>query len=312
MAKRQMRHLDILAAKRGYEAGENVTELLRRQQNVIYNTPEIIEAAYDLQSGSYIEHVEKNFADASLYTGELAAILDKHVGPGKSMLDIGTGELTTLSLLVKQFKNKPESIYAFDISWSRVYKGLSFAKKTLGPDYDRLTPFVGDVSEIPLRGKSINVTTSSHALEPNGSNLRDLMGELFRVTADKLVLFEPSYEDNSAEGKQRMDRLGYIKNIDGVVKELGGKLIEKLQIQNISNPLNPTYCFVITPPTVSDQPSTVSTGGPSIFSAPGTDHELRLLGDFYFSNDTGFCFPSLKSIPILKSNAAVLASALIE
>lgn len=59
MAKRLVKHLDILAAKRGYEEGENVTELLRRQKDVTHNTPEIIEAAYDLQSGSYIEHVEK-------------------------------------------------------------------------------------------------------------------------------------------------------------------------------------------------------------------------------------------------------------
>lgn len=312
MAKRLVKHLDILAAKRGYEEGENVTELLRRQKDVTHNTPEIIEAAYDLQSGSYIEHVEKNFTDASLYTEELAAILDKHIGSGTSILDIGTGELTTLSLLVKKLQSKPENIYAFDISWSRIYKGLSFAKKHMGDDYVRLTPFVGDITEIPLRNNSINITTSSHALEPNGQNLRQLMTELFRVTADKLVLFEPCYESNSQEGKDRMDRLGYIKNIDGIVGELGGTLLDKVQIQNISNPLNPTYCFIIAPPSAPTQPAIGETTASAIFSAPGTDHALRPLGDFYFSDDTGFCFPSLKSIPILKADAAILASALIE
>jgi len=35
-------------------------------------------------------------------------------------------------------------------------------------DFKNLIPFVGDISEIPLLDKSINITTSSHALEPNG------------------------------------------------------------------------------------------------------------------------------------------------
>ena len=35
------------------------------------------------------------------------------------------------------------------------------------------------------------------------------------------------------------------------------------------------------------------------------------VGDFYFSKETGFCFPILKSIPLLKSNAAILATQLI-
>ena len=71
----------------------------------------------------------------------------------------------------------------------------------------------------------MNVTTSSHALEPNGGRLKQLMAELFRVTIDKLVLFEPCYEINTDAGKERMDRLGYIKNLDGVIAELGGKII---------------------------------------------------------------------------------------
>lgn len=120
-----------------------------------------------------------------MYTEELAAILDKYIGSGTSILDIGTGELTTLSLLVKKLQSKPENIYAFDISWSRIYKGLSFAKKHMGDDYGRLTPFVGDITEIPLRNNSINITTSSHALEPNGQNLRQLHLVRAEIASDK-------------------------------------------------------------------------------------------------------------------------------
>ena len=45
-----------------------------------------------------------------------------------------------------------------------------------------------------------------------------------------------------------MDRLGYIKGMDDVVAVTGGALLDKIEITNVANPLNPTYCFVVKPP----------------------------------------------------------------
>lgn len=307
MRNRELKHFDIKEAKKAYAEGKNVTELLRAQKNTNINTSEIIETAYDLQAGTYIEHVTKNPKQASLYTNELAQILDNHIKSGDTLLDIGTGELTTLSLLMSALINKPSEVYALDISWSRIYKGIDFAKNKMGEEYQRVTPFVSDISEIPLLDKSINLTTSSHALEPNGGKLKELLMELFRVTIDKLVLFEPCYEINSKEGKERMDKLGYIKNVDGVVKDLGGELVEKVTIKNTSNPLNPTACFIIKPPAMGAQPLQERN---SIFSVPGTNIPLKKIEDFYYSNETGLCYPTLKNIPILKSNCSILATSL--
>ena len=310
MSAPQVTHFDILAAKQAYAEGRNITELLRAQKQTTLNTSEIIETAYDLQAGTYIQYVRENAAQAALYTGELAGILGRYVGADDSLLDIGTGELTTLSLITGKLPRKPKHIYAFDISWSRIFKGMAFAQENMGADYARLTAFVGDIGAIPLLDKSVNVTTSSHALEPNGGMLRELMGELFRVTIDKLVLFEPCYEINSDEGKQRMDRLGYIKNVDGVVAELGGTVLEKIIIENTGNPLNPTACFVISPPPSASAAAPRRDAAQGIFSVPGTNMALRMLDGFYFSDHAGLCYPVLKGIPVLKANAAVLASAL--
>ena len=311
MVNRTINHFDILAAKQAYSEGKNVTELLRNQLNVVGNTSEIIETAYDLQAGSYIEYVVRNLAQATSYATELASILDMHTNPRNSMLDIGTGELTTLSLVTRELANKPKRIFAFDISWSRLHVGLHFAKKLLGADYGRLKVFSADISGIPLPDKSVSIATSSHALEPNGQNLYELMSELFRVTLDKLVLFEPCYEINTEEGRRRMDKLGYIKGLDDVVEKLGGKVIEKIRIRNSINPLNPTVCFVIVP---SPRPASINSDNVKngIFSVPGTNKPMRRVGGFYFSNETGLCFPVLRSIPILKSKAAILASALAD
>lgn len=315
IADRKPRHFDVVSARKAYADGKNVTELLRQQKGLPFNTPEIIETSYDLQAGTYIKFVRENIDQAARYASELASILDVHITSGQSLLDVGTGELTTLTLLVQRLANKPGRILAFDASWSRVHKGLEFAKEEMAAEeLERLTSFVADIGELPLKDKSVDVTTSSHALEPNGDKLDVLLSELFRVTKEKLVLFEPSYELNSEEGKKRMESLGYIKDVEGAVARLGGKLLERIPIRNVNNPLNPTACYVILPPAASTTPPSsnasvqeaVSTS--NIFSVPGTGLSLREKEGFFASEATGLCYPVLKGIPVLRSNAAILAS----
>lgn len=303
----ELGYLDVLAARKAFAEGRNVTEVLRRQKNVTSNTPDIIEAAYELQAGSYIDYLERNPGPTLTYAAEAAALLDAQLAPGASLLDVGSGELTTLSLIVGKLTRKPSRLYAFDISWSRLYRGLSYARTHMGEDFDKLSAFVADMSHTPLGDKSVDVTTSSHALEPNGERLPELLAELFRVTADKLVLFEPCHEIASPEGQARMERLGYIRGMEEAVVRLGGTLLSRTTIRNPVNPLNPTACFVIKPPGASPARRPASGEG---FCAPGSNHPLERIDDFYFSNETGLCFPVLKSIPLLKRKCAIMASAL--
>lgn len=307
-----MKYLDIIEAKKSYSEGGNVIDLLRNQNKLGINEDMIIEAAYDLQAGTYTRIVDDQAEYMHRYCAELANIAEGYVSGADSLLDIGTGESTTLSLMITKLANPPKRTLAFDISWSRVYKGVDFAKNYLGEYFQKFTPFVADIAEIPMMSKSVSITTSNHALEPNGARLRPLMAELFRVTRDKLVLFEPCYEINSEEGRRRMDKFGYIKGIDEVVEALGGKILNKIKTRVTANPLNPTVCFVIEPPNgLPSQPTdgAVPNGVPT-FSAPGSDYPLQRINNFLFSNDTGLCFPVLKDIPVLKSKHAILASAL--
>ena len=194
------------------------------------------------------------------------------------------------------------NVLAFDISWSRLFKGGKFHQKNNKTNIS-IEAFVADIKEIPLHGKCIDVVTSNHALEPNGRNLPILLKELFRITKRKLVLFEPSYELNSKEGKERMDRLGYIKNIEAEVEKLGGKVTDIIPICNTSNPLNPTACYVIEPASVKS----VSLESPK-YCVPGTDLKMENNGSFLLSKDTGLVFPVLDGIPILRTNSAILAT----
>tara|TARA_B100000965_G_scaffold28469_1_gene21088 strand:- start:6698 stop:7624 length:927 start_codon:yes stop_codon:yes gene_type:complete len=307
MGIKSSKYFDILEAKKAFKEGKNVTNYLRDQKNVDINTPEIIETSYDLQSGSYIDFVKKNSDQTELYTRELSSILSNFISKETRFLDIGSGELTTLSYVLNYLKDIPKITYAFDISWSRLFKGTGFAKDILGNSSKSIMPFVAKISEIPLPNKSIDITTSSHALEPNGGNLEELLKELFRVTKDKLVLFEPCYEINSDEGKKRMDSLGYIKNLHIEVEKLGGHLVERLDIKNNENPLNPTSCFIIEPSKV-DLASDINDS--QLICEPLTYHELKKIENFLYSEKTGLSYPVIKSIPILRSDCCVLTTAL--
>lgn len=300
-----MKYLKLAEARELYSKGGNVTEYLRNLHEVDHNTPEIIEIAYDLQAGSYIDFAESHPSRGRAYASEIVSCLETQLDGQKSLLDVGTGELTTLTGVLNEIKSEITEVFAFDGSWSRVSKGIEYYKKRVVSDSFKILPFVADIHSMPLPSKSIDVVTSSHALEPNGNQLECCLAEIFRVAKSKVVLFEPCYESASDEGKARMDRLGYVKDIAGAASRLGARCEAVHQIKNISNPLNPTACFIIEPPDIS----VVQARGNCWFTVPGSDHPLRQDSGFLVSDDTGLVFPVLNNIPVLKSQHSILASA---
>lgn len=57
-----MKYIDLISAKQVYKNNLNVTDYLKKYLKVKNNNSEIIEIAYDLQAGSYIESAIKNRA----------------------------------------------------------------------------------------------------------------------------------------------------------------------------------------------------------------------------------------------------------
>lgn len=307
--KNKVSYFDVLKVKNAYLEGGNVTELLRNQIGIKENSPEIIEIAYDLQAGSYIDFINTNYSKATLYINEIANILSPHINNCHTILDVGCGELTTLSLLINSIKIKPKKIYAFDISFSRACKGIQYARKVMQFNLNDFNVFTADIASVPLLNKSIDITISNHALEPNGGRLVELMLELFRVTRKKIILFEPCYEISTMEGKLRMDALGYIKGIDHVVEGLGGKVVDKIIINNPINPLNQTVAFIIVPP---DSDELHESNNKDIFSTPGGNYQLIRRDNFYYTPVAGLVYPIILNIPVLKNDNLVLATILCE
>src|SRR5690554_5557113 len=103
-----------------YKQGNNITKILRDEKGLEKNTDQIIEIAYDLQTGSYISAM-CNFEMAEhkkYYSSEIAKTILSLCDPS-SVLEAGVGEATTLSGVLNKLDPEIRS-YGFDLSWSRV------------------------------------------------------------------------------------------------------------------------------------------------------------------------------------------------
>ncbi len=295
--------VDLRAVKAAYERGENITKLLRDacKNELSVNELEAIEIAYELQAGSYSQGAIKNFLQLSSRAGEIAAHLAGHLQAFDTVLDCGTGEMTTLSCMSQHLPTNIK-LMAFDISPSRLNMGRRFAQRAMRMDVlANLEVFVGSMGGIPLPDNSVDVITSNHALEPNHGREADLLREMLRVTRRKLVLFEPSFEDNSAEGQQRMRELGYIRKLDMHIKDVGAVLVDKIAMHNISNPLNPTFCYVIQKVGSCNHSHIASTR----FTCPISGEVLEERDDYLWSA-AGYAYPKINGMPLLREKDAIL------
>ena len=281
---------NLQSAKAAFKRGENVTSYLKEQFDKDVNTPEIIEIAYDLQAGSYVDLTRKNRNQWQDYTKEIAAILGCYIENGNNILDVGTGEMTTLSGVANHCYSGSSNYYACDISWSRLQKGLKFVNEELRKDiFERLLPFVANLFNLPFADKSIDIIWTSHSLEPNGGREKEALTELLRVARKKIILFEPYYEQNSPEGKERMEKLGYIKGIPRVIEELGAICEEIIPISNVHNPLNPTYAFVV-------QPYNTQANNGGLWACPSTQLPMYRRIDCFWSEFSMLAYPIIPDI----------------
>jgi ubiquinone/menaquinone biosynthesis C-methylase UbiE len=181
--------MNISELKKCYKRGENITALLK--ENGI-NAQKGIEISYDLQAGSYSDYALNNRDNVTLVANEMGEILKQYIHELNTILDCGTGEMTTLTEVLQNLPTRIETL-AFDISLSRIRAGREYVARTQGSAYNQIRSFVASMDGIPLANDSVDIVITSHALEPNHGREDQLLGELFRVSRGKVILFEPSW-----------------------------------------------------------------------------------------------------------------------
>ena len=294
-----MKILEI--AKHAHQNGENVMRVINEATGAIQgNSIDSIEISYELQSGSYVEWEKANRDSHNVYCREIAHVVAEFIEDNFTFLDLGTGEMTTLSKIIEEIPINPSMVYACDISWSRLRVGQEFMKVRLGSDYvNDINLFCAEMSQIPLPSKSMDVVITCHAIEPNSLKVDEILREIFRVARKTVILFEPSYEENTEFGKQRMTELGYISGLKERIENQGFSISKNFPIWSM-NPNNPTHCYIIeiehkNPDRIQSVP----------FTAPGTDWQLEERAGYYLAGQLGLAYPTIEDIPILRDNLAI-------
>ena len=144
---RSMFHL-LPQCRAAYSNGENVTQLLRELAGAARNEESIIEIAYDLQAGTYCDAARSDLGRWRSYGSAIAEHLSPYLEGATTLLDCGTGELTTLVGVLDSVSHDLE-VLAFDISLSRLLVGREFADEMLG-DAHQISCFTATLGAIPL------------------------------------------------------------------------------------------------------------------------------------------------------------------
>jgi uncharacterized protein YbaR (Trm112 family) len=281
-----------------YDNGENIIQYLRGLENRNFNTIEDILISYDFQSGTYVKQFYSNQDYHERYCQCIGSVINQ-LGNFNSVMEAGVGEATTLGVMIKNLRKKPDFVFGFDLSWSRVNFANSFIKDQ---GLDNVTLFTSNLFEIALPDNAIDIVYTSHSIEPNGGREKEALSELYRVAKKYLILLEPSYTFGSAEARERMVKHGYVTNLYETAQVLGYNIIEHRLFDTYNNPLNPTGLLVIKKPEYPNQ-----LDAPYL-ACPVTRGKLTDQDNVLYSEEGLLAYPIIKGIPCLLQQNAILAS----
>lgn len=288
-----------------YDKGINISSFLRDSDSKDFNTPEIIEVAYDLQAGTYYNEMISNKEVRTRKIAraqEIASHISNLCPDLKSLLKAGVGEASTLLGMLDVFDHSCK-VFGFDISWSRT----AYARKLISetwPGQDRASLCTGELEHLPFADSSINVVHTSHAIEPNGGREKEILLELYRACSEYLVLVEPAYEFANQTQQARMMKHGYCTNLISHIRELGLELVDTKILSDSMNPDNPSMMLTIR-----------KKGGkanPPQFCCPESHGELTQVEQFMYSKQSMLAYPVLQGIPCLRSSNSIIATKLMD
>lgn len=190
----------------------------------------------------------------------------------------------------------------FDISYSRIKYARCFLNEV---NISTAELYVGDLFYAPFEESSIDVVYSSHTLEPNGGREKEALQELYRITRNYLVLFEPIYELANDRAKKHMDKHGYVKNLYSYAIELGYNVIEyKLIFSDNPNSQNNTGVIII------EKPADASVSEKTNIkpACPVTKRSLDSISDSYYCRESMLLYPVIDGIPCLLPGNAIIAT----
>lgn len=291
----------IMGMRTAYARGDNAMAWARANSTRADNALVSTLVAYDLQAGSYVAGARTNPNYINRWCAQLAGLIRPYVEPGDHVLEVGVGEATTLTGVIKAVNCQNLTALGFDVSWSRIKVAREWAEEN---SVD-MRLFVGDLFRIPLADNSIDVIYTSHSLEPNGGREAMAITELLRVARKAVVLVEPLYELAPENAQKRMAEHGYVRDLKSTAEKLGASVVEYGLLDICSNSLNPSGVVLITDP---NPPPKKGLGNSADWQCPMTGVPLIDQGDLFYAEQVGIAYPVLRGVPLLRAEHGVVAS----
>ncbi len=288
--------------KQAYARGENISALLRAR-NGGANSEGIIETAYDLQAGSYVQsQQQQDRREYKLrYAQEIARVFSE-LGDPQSLIEAGVGEATTLSYVVKALETAPRLSAGVDLCWSR----LRWARQWLQEQaVDGVHLAMATLTQLPFSDGAFDIVYTSHSIEPNHGQEIPILRELYRITGRYLVLLEPGYELASPEARSRMEQHGYCRNLPEHASNLGMKVIDHRLFPVVARAENPTALLIIE----KDRNAALEEFK---WACPDCHCSLQSMSGFWFCSTCFLAYPVLGGIPCLRRDKGIIASQLLD
>jgi hypothetical protein len=143
-----------------------------------------------------------------------------------------------------------------------------------------------------------------HSIEPNSGHELEILSELNRVAKSMIILIEPDFKNSDINQKTRMQKLGFIGDLDPHIDKLGLETIDFRRIEHNGNALNKAGIWFLKPTKfVPDKPLDFPN---RFWVDPITKSDLTPNNDG-LATDEGIWFPVVRGIPFLRPKDAKYA-----
>jgi ubiquinone/menaquinone biosynthesis C-methylase UbiE len=139
----------------------------------------------------------------------------------KRLLEIGCGNGHNLLAISKA--NPDIEIYGIDIS----LEGIKRAHMYINGHF-----YVEDARQLHFDDNFFDVILTVHALEQMKYIIKDVANEIYRVSSDKIVLFEPFFVMQNIFGKWNNIRSEYVQGIPFYIEDAGFEIREFRRLKN--------------------------------------------------------------------------------
>jgi len=293
-----------------------LTYFLKRLRN-----EQMVMSKYDRMSGRYIKEYHKMMASNEkafvIYNNQYQFRPIKDVIQEKekyisdliksyspiNCIEIGAGELTFITPIAAMLKNVTFS--ALDLSWSRLYVGLSFAKE-FDVHFEHIV--MGSAENLPFPEKSFDIVVTNHCLEQIRGNMKHIISELYRISRKALILLEPSADLGNWLVKQQLRMNQRVRGIKKTIDSLGYNVERYEWFPYSRSYTNRTGIYIIKRNTNGIQYSIPYTN--TFYICPICKRELKTHNFILFCDQCGKSYPVIKNIPCLTDSSGILTSRL--